>query len=158
MPRIPRKRSAQRRVDYVTASATGPITKTFVGSAASRFTDALLARPSRLVIPERKSRGGDNHDEHQCQWDDNEARASSIPSEDRSPTEKEDFPVIIRKRNKPSERQALARNWRAAEKNIVSLLLGERVQCHCLHRESVDVRFVGLEGRCRQSEFLEDLC
>jgi hypothetical protein len=159
MPRLPRKRNT-RRVKYVTASTTGSgsTVKTFVGSAADRFTDTLKARPSRLISPPRRPRGGDNRDEHRCQWDDSEA--SGVPSVDWSFTEKEDFPVIIRKRNKPSERQALARNWRTAEKNIVSLLLGEQVQpeCQCLQRESVDVRFVSCEGRYRQSGSSGDPC
>jgi hypothetical protein len=52
-----------------------------------------------------------------------------------------------RKRNKASERELVANNWVAAENRIVGILCDNIPKCHCLNRETVEVRFISLEGK-----------
>jgi hypothetical protein len=52
-----------------------------------------------------------------------------------------------RKRNKASEREHVANNWVAAENRIVEILCDNIPKCNCLNRETVEVRFISLEGK-----------
>ena len=157
---MPAKRIQGARLNLITSGLSGgTVSRALSSSANIRFSQFLRDRPNRLRMPPR-TRNVQPADEPLLQYSAYEAEEGStdgLPQGYARPIQSYSGPIIgdilhyRRSKPKEPERKAQAENWAKAERRMVSALLSsDELQCDCATRESVEVRHVTTESKCRE--------